>query len=90
MDINKTVKSSKEMESVIVNIQQDNTEEIDEANDNVELISEEMIITSEKDRCPIETFQAVEIRVIEGNMNIDKESDKTLDSQETISNDTMF
>ena len=74
MDVNKTFESSNEKESVLFNIQQDNTEEIDEANDNLESIpvSEEMLIRSEKHQCPIETFQTVDMRVIEGNMNIDR------------------
>ena len=93
VDVNKTFESSKEKESVLFHIQQDNTEEIDETYDNAEWISEVKLFTSEKVWCPIETFQTVDIRVIEGNMNTDREfypsSEKTVDLQETISDNTM-
>ena len=54
-----------------------------------------MLLTSEKKvGCPIETNQSVDIKVIDRNVNANRElyqsSDKTIDSQETISYDTML
>ena len=55
MVVNKTFESSKKQKrKCSFNIQQDNTKEIDEANDNAESIAEKMLLTSEKVQCPID------------------------------------
>ena len=88
------MKVKKKNKRVPFNILQDNKEEIDEVKDNLESIAEEMLITSEKVQCPIETSQSVDIRVVDKKMNAHRElyqtSDKRIDSHETISDETKF
>ena len=84
----------KETESISLNLQQDNITKIDEAVNNAESKFEEKLSKTEKTHFPIETTQKVENKV--NNMSMDTGtkntifSDKTVDSQETISEKNMF